>query len=139
VALSEQEKADVRRHMGYGGVQQASTFDLGVPAGVQTAFLIEPAMQRLLPESEPVLRQYLTALNGVEQQILDDQPDYAAEKVGSITVNLREFQMLVEQYKYWQGNLGNLLQVPANPFDMRPNLGEGWSRSGGGMNAPVHH
>lgn len=134
--LTDDEKADIRRHMGYGGVQQASTFDLGVPAPVQTAFLIEGAMQRLLPESEPKLRAYLANLNGIEQQWLDDQQDYAASKVGSIEVNLKEFEDLIKQYKFWQGNVANLLQVQPNPFDMRPGLGQGYA-GGGGMNVPV--
>lgn len=135
--LTEQEKVDGRRHMGYLNVQQASTFVLGVPAGVQTQFLIDGAFQRMLPEAEPTYRQYIANMNGIEQQILDDQGDYAAEKVDEITINLEEFQMLIKQYKFWQGNLANLLGIPPNPFDMRPGFGE--AQGGGSINVPVHH
>ena len=136
--LTEQDKVRARTHMGYGGVQQAQTFIQGVPAAVQTAFMIEGALNRLLPESEPVLRNLLDRLDGIETQILEDQGDYAAVKVGSIEVNLKEFQHLIVQYQHWQGQLANLLQVPPNPFDQRPMLGPGYG-GGGGMNVPVQH
>jgi hypothetical protein len=137
--LTEGEKVRARHHMGYGGVQQAQTFVLGVPAGVQTAFMIEGALNRLMPQSEGFFRDLLARLDGIEAQILGDQENLAAKKVGTIEINTDEFKQLMSQYIHWQGALANMLQVPPNPFDQRPYCGAGYGSSGGGMNVPVQH
>jgi hypothetical protein len=136
--LSEQQKVRARHHLGYGGVQQAQTFVLGVPAGVQTAFMIEGALNRLMPQSEATFEALLQRLDGIEAQVLGDQPNLAAKKVGTIEVNTDEFKQLIVQYQHHQGALSNMLQIPPNPFDQRPLLGAGYS-GGGGMNVPVQH
>jgi hypothetical protein len=136
--ISEQDKVRARHHLGFGGVQQSATFLLGVPAAVETAFMVEGTWARILPSHEQKFRQLLDNMDGIEQQMLDDQGDLAAVKVGSIEVNLKEFQMLIEQYKHWQGALANMLQIAPNPFDQRPMLGSGYN-GGGGMNVPVVH
>lgn len=134
--ISEEQRVRARHHLGYGGVQQASTFYLGVPAGVQTAFMIEGAWARILPSHEGRFEKLLQKLDKIEEQWEDDQEDYAAEKVGDITVNLNEFDMLLRQYKHWQGAIANMLQVPPNPFDQRPGLGVGYN-GGNGRSIPV--
>lgn len=138
MSLTEEEKVDVRRHLGYLNVQEAQTFVLGVPAGVQTQFIVEGAMQKLLASAEPMLRRYLIALNNIECQIMENTENLAVENIGQIKVNLKEFEMVLQRYKYWQGSLGNLLGVPPNPYDMRPWLGAGWT-GGGGVNVPVQN
>lgn len=138
MTIADADKVRARHHLGYGGVQQSATFLLGVPAAVQTAFMVEGTWSRILPAHEGKFRQLLDNMDGIEAQILDDQGDYAAEQVGSIKVNLREFQMLMVQYKHWQGALANMLQIAPNPFDQRPMLGMGYN-GGGGMNLTVMH
>lgn len=134
--LTDEEKVLVRKHMGYLNVQEASTFVLGVPAGVQTQFVIEPAMNRLLAAALPTLRKYIDVLEGVECQIIDNQGNLAAENVGNIKVNLKEFEDLMKRYRFWQGNLANLLGCPVNPFDQRPGFG---TSGNNGVNVPVQH
>ena len=136
--LTEQEKMSARRHMGYGGVQQASSFALGIPAGVQTAFMIEGSLNRLMPEAEPVFRDIIARLDGIEAQIAEDQGNIAVTKLGSLEINLEEFkQLITQQYVHWQGALANLLQCVPNPYDFRPWLGSGYG--GGRLNASVQH
>lgn len=122
--------------MGYLNVQEASSFFLGVPSAVQTQFLIEPALNRILASAEPMFRKYIEALNGIECQILEDQSNLAATKIGNIEVNTEEFKMLMNQYKFWQGQLANLLGIPPNPFDQRPGFGQGGAN---GINVPVQN
>jgi hypothetical protein len=138
MTIAEADKVRARGHLGYGGVQQSATFLLGVPAAVQTAFMVEGTWARILPSHEARFRQLLDNMDGIEAQMLDDQGDYAAEQVGSIKVNLREFDMLIRQYRYWQGALANMLQIAPNPFDQRIGLGMGYN-GGGGMNVSVMH
>ena len=134
--LTPQEKVAGRKHMGYLGVQAASTFYLGIPAGVQTQFVIESSFTKLMPESEVEYRRLIAILDGVEAQIFDNQGNLAASKVGEIEINPREFEKLIQRYLYWQGCLGNLLGCIANPFDQRF---AGWSGGGGGVNMSVQH
>jgi hypothetical protein len=49
VAFTPQEKEKIRYHSGYLNAQPAASIQLGVPRPVQTLFLIEDAMDRLLP------------------------------------------------------------------------------------------
>ena len=52
MAFNDQEKVRIRHHTGYSNVSAAQSFSLGVPAAVETAFLIEGAMNRVLPAAE---------------------------------------------------------------------------------------
>jgi hypothetical protein len=117
--LTEQEKVRVRHHLGYLNVQQSQTFVLGVPAGVQTQFMIEGAMLRILPQAEFKVRDYLDRLDSVEQQILDDTENVAVESIGEIKVNLKEMKHLIERYEWWRRALANLFGTIPNPFDQR--------------------
>jgi hypothetical protein len=134
--ISEHNKNRARKHMGYGAVQQSATFQLGVPAGVQTAFMIEGAWARILPSAEDEFVRILNRLDTTEEQIFEDTENLAALKIGNIELNPKEFEQLIQRYRYWQGQLANMLQVAPNPFDQRPILGMGYG-GGGGMNAPV--
>lgn len=134
--LTDQEKVDGRRHMGYLNVQESATFLLGVPAATQTQFLIEVALNKILPAAENTYRRFIDALNGIECQILENQPNLAAKKVGTIEINSDEFKLIMNQYRFWQGQLANMLGIPVNPFDQRPGFGES---GGNGINVPVQH
>ena len=135
MAITERDKVRGRNHLGYGGVQQSSTFVLGVPAGVQTAFMVEGAWDRILPSMEASFVELLDKLDTVECQIEMNMENLAAKKLGDIELNEREFEQLVQRYQYWQGKLANLLQVPANPFDQRFQNAAG----AGGVNVAVQH
>jgi hypothetical protein len=136
--ISEPNKTRARNHLGYGAVQQSATFQLGVPAAMQTAFMIEGAWARILPSSEGLFINLLDRLDLIEEQLVENQGNLAVEGLGEIKVNLKEFEMLLMRYRHWQGSVANMLQVPPNPFDQRPFLGMGYN-GGSGMNASVHH
>lgn len=130
--ISEQDRVRARSHMGYLGVGSVSTFSLGIPAGMQTQFMIEGAWDKVLPQHETQFRLLLDRLDRVEEQIDCSIENLAASSLGEITLRGDEFERLLDRYRYWQGKLGNLLGVTPNPFDMR------W-RGGGGMNVSVNH
>ena len=136
MAISEPDKNRARHHLGYGMVQQSATFQLGVPAAVQTAFMVEGTWNRILPSAEGYFRDLLEKMDKVECKIEASTEDLEVEKVGEITINLKQFEMLITRYKHWQGSLANMLQIPPNPFDQRPMLGSGYG-GGGSMNVPV--
>jgi hypothetical protein len=137
--ISEQDRVRARGHMGYLNGQAQSTFVLGVPAGVQTQFVIEGAFNKVLPQAEHLFRKYLDHLDQIEAQIVEDTENVAVTKVDEISLRDDELVQLVHRYKYWQGNLANLLGVPPNPFDQRPMFSAGWNGFNGGINVMVNH
>jgi hypothetical protein len=135
VALTELERVKVRKHLGYLNVASVATFALGVPANIQTQFVIEPAMDLLLPQAEGIVRQYLEQLDAIEFQVFDDADTLVASKVGSIDLNPVEFEKLLQRYDFVRQGLANALGVFVNPYDRRfYNV-----NAVGGVNAQVMH
>ena len=133
MSITDQERVTARHHLGYLNVTDAQTFLLGVPAAVQTQFMIEGSLNRILPAAEPRFRDILSHLEGIEMQVVGDQETLVVKSLGEITINPDEFKQLIIQYKFWQGALANLLCCQPNPFDMRPWLGA----SNNGINVSV--
>lgn len=130
VQLSEEQKVRVRVALGYPNVAESATFALGVPANVEIAFLIESAMNKLLPAGRAELERVLGIIDGIEAQMVDDLELVAANQVGEIEVNQAEQQQLTERYDYFVAYLSNMLTVPRNPWDAR-------LTARGGVNARV--
>lgn len=137
--LSEALKMKCRHHMGYLAVQAAQTFVLGVPAGVQTQFMIEGAFNKILPGAERYVLEYIEKLDKIECQIDEDTENVAVESIGDIVLRKDEFKQLIIRYQHWQGALANLFGVTPNPFDQRPWLGSGYNGGASGINVSVSH
>jgi hypothetical protein len=131
--LTEQEKVRARHHLGYLNVQQSQTFVLGIPAGVQTQFIIEGAFNRVLPQAEPLFRDLLDTLDVVEQQILDNTPNLAVSSIDEIHVRPDEFNRILDRYEWFRRELANLMGILPNPFDQRF---QGWG-AGSSINVGV--
>lgn len=129
--LTEQEKVSVRHHCGYLNVAEAQTFVLGVPAGVETQFIIEGAMTRVKESALPLVRRHLGILDKIEEQKVEDLELLAVDRLDTIDVNQKEQSGLDKQYDYWVNSLCNALGVARNPFDARK------FNAGGGINARV--
>lgn len=117
--LSEEQRISIRHHLGYLQVADASTFVLGVPASVETTFMIEGAMDRLLEAAIPHVTNLLEILAGIECQMVTDMDLLAARRIGDIEVNPEEQRALTKQYDYWAAALANALGSYRNPFDKR--------------------
>lgn len=133
-ALSSAEKVKVRHHLGYLNVQEAQTFVLGTPAAVETQFIIEGAMNRVLEEALPEVRRHLQILDTIEDQMVQNLELLQIKKIDTIEVNStgsdREQKQIVKVYDRWVESLANLLGTYRNPFDKRKG-------SGGSLNARV--
>lgn len=118
-ALTDQEKVSIRHHLGYLNVGEVQTFALGVPAAVETQFIIEGAMTRVLPAALPQLRRQLAILDTIEEQKLADLELLAVNRIDSIEINQKEQSQIDVQYDYWVNSVCNILGVCRNPFDAR--------------------
>lgn len=119
--ITAEEKVRARHHMGYQNVESISTFSLGVPAAMQTTFMIEGAMDRIMaaPGAPDKFRDLLCKLDSIESRVFCGADLADVESMGEITVNRKRLRELANYYKIAQQALGNLLGVPPNPFDMR--------------------
>lgn len=121
--LNEEEKVSIRHHLGYLNVQDAQTFVLGTPASVETQFIVEGAMQRVLEAALPRVRQHIAILDEIERQKVENLELLQVRELGELTINSdgkdREQVQLDEQYNRWVCSLANLLGVYRNPFDKR--------------------
>jgi len=118
--LTADEKVRIRHHLGYLNVDESSTFVIGLPAGVETQFIIEGAFNRILPEAIPYLRKRLMFCDCTEEQRFDSQPNAVVKEVDGIKMGAEDEQlMLSHNYDYWRAGLANMFGIPPNPFDMR--------------------
>jgi hypothetical protein len=136
--ITEQEKVRGRDHLGYANFASQSTFSLGIPAALQTTFMVEGAFTKILPQAEPLFRKTLDRLDQIECQIEENTENVEASEVGEIKLRPDSFKQLIIRYRYWQGKLANMLGVLPNPYDFRPWLGSGYN-GGGGVNVSVVH
>ncbi len=130
--FSDVEKTRIRHHLGYLNVSAVATFALGTPAAVETQFLIESAMNKVLPEAQVLARELVAKCDAVESQISENQELLAVTQVDEIGVRQDEFEQLKKRYDYWRNGLANCLGIYPNPFDKR-------FGAGGGLNIPVIH
>ncbi len=130
--LTDDQKMKARHHMGYLNVQAAATFQLGIPAGVQTQFMIEGAWDKILPEAENFVAKLICRLDIVEEEVFGGIEFASITATGTIQVNPTRLKELAKYYLIAQESLANLLGVPPNPYDMRT-----WLQSAGGVNVPV--
>ncbi len=130
--ITEQDKVRARHHLGYLGVQESATFSLGIPAGVQTQFMIEGALHRLLPMSVPKFLELLERLDCIECEIYDGADTATIDQIGELKINRKRLQELADVYMIARTALANLLGIVPNPYDQRPFLG-----AAGGINMSV--
>jgi hypothetical protein len=132
--LTEEEKAKARHHMGYLEVQSAYTFALGIPLNTQTQFMIEGALNNLLPSAYPKFRELLCRMDAMENQVYCGAELADIESIDTIKVNRMRLKEIAQMYLLAQGALGNMLGCTPNAWDQREWLSRAY---GPGLNIPV--
>ena len=132
MALSPDEKDKIRGHGGYPSVSMASTFFLGMPAAMEPFFILEGAMNLLLPSTEGRVRDVLCKCDSLRAQIYDDAGSLVATNVGDITLRDDNYEQILKRYDFFVGELFNALGCFRNPFDKRF-----VDTKGGGINVGV--
>jgi hypothetical protein len=117
--LSLQERAKVRHHLGYPNVSAMASIQLGVPKPLQTMFLVESAMDKVLEEYIPTIRERIATLDSIECQLIDGQKYLAVNRMGELEIRKEHLAMLESEYKRWAFRLAEDLGVPVYPFATR--------------------
>lgn len=132
--IPEEQRVRARHHLGYLNVEASATFSLGIPAAIQTQFIIEGALNRLLPQAVAKFNELVNLLDCIECKFADtDLSDI--DQLGEIKVNRKRLKEIAEQYCSFRTGLANLLGIVPNPFDDRRII----SLGDGGLNVPVMH
>lgn len=111
-------------HLGYMNVQVGSSMVLGVPIPAQTLFLVDSALNRMIPAGEKRVRQLVNILDEIECKLFAATDRFAAAKLGEMELRAlqpgnSETDALDREYKRWGMRLANQLGVPYYPFAER--------------------
>lgn len=117
--ISENDKVRARFHLGYLNVEQAQTFVLGIPAAVQTTYMIEGALNRILPQALDKFIELLDRLDCVECELWGGMDLASVNKIAEIEVNPTRRKELAGYYQVARQGLANLLGIIPNPYDQR--------------------
>lgn len=114
--LTEAEKSRIRTHLGYNSaVAPVASIQLGFPASSQSAFMVEFAMNNLLPEACGYIRKCLAQLDGLDDQLGEAQGFLQVDKVGEITLSESATDRIEKEYVRWAQRLADSMGVPLNP------------------------
>jgi len=130
-ALTPDERARIRYHLGYPNVQAFATFALGTPASSEALFAIEGAFDKVIPEALPNIRQLIARCDEAEQERYDNLGNLIVSKVCDIELRPDAMSALQLEYDRRRNALANELGVYCNPYDKRDNAGPG-------LNCPVY-
>lgn len=119
MALSDDEKARARYHLGYPALSTAASIQFGVPALTQTNFLVENALTRLLESSLARVRSILLTMDNVEQKLIDAQDRLAATQLEQLSLRADETERLEDEYRRWGYRLADICGCPVYPYSKR--------------------
>ncbi len=118
--LTVEERSRVRYHLGFPNVGYTTVLALGFPAGGHPAFLLEGAMDALLPQAEPQTRDVILQCDCVEAQMKEARSRFKAATVGEVVLrSTDEIENLEEQYRYWTDALVDIFGVNKNPYSKK--------------------
>jgi hypothetical protein len=119
MALTPAEKERVRYHLGYPETNPSASIQLGIPRPLQTMFLVEAALNYVMPEAEFRIRHLVAVMDGIEQQLVEAQPRLAATKLDELTLREDETTRLEYEYVRWGCRLADVLGVPIYAYSTR--------------------
>jgi hypothetical protein len=119
MALTAEEKARTRYHLGYPNVTRMTTLFANVPAARQTGFLLEQAMDVLLPDGEALVRDLICKMDRIDCQLIEAAERMQASAVGNLKMREDEQGALEQLYQRFGFRLADVLGVPVYPLSRR--------------------
>lgn len=129
--LTESEKERVRYHLGYmetsfGGNQAAASLQFGIPRPIETIFLVEEAIQRLLTNEFAItrVRAVLQTMDNLEASLASAACSLQAESIGDLKLRSAKCgetypDLLEREYVRWGLRLSDILGVPVYAYSTR--------------------
>lgn len=119
MALTAEEKQKARFHLGYPSVQPAASITFGIARPIQTLFLVETALNLILPDAEDELRRIIGIMDGVECRLVEAQDRLAAKRIDQLELRDDEPGQLEGEYRRWGFRLADLLGVPVYAYSVK--------------------
>lgn len=115
MAFDDAERERIRYHMGYTEVSPAAGLAQGLPVPIQTLFLVESAMDRVLQAAEDRVRKLIVILDKIEckqEEALDFLP---VDQVDQTTIRKDHLDKLEIEYCRWAAKLADVMGAPLYP------------------------
>jgi hypothetical protein len=119
MALTDEEKARAKYHLGYLGAAPAASITFGMARPIQTLFLVETALSNLLPAFDDKVRQILGVMDGVECRLVEAQDRLAAKRIDNLELRDDEPTQLEAEYRRWGYRLADLLGCPVYAYSTK--------------------
>lgn len=124
MALTNEEKARAKYHLGYPTVNPIPGLAFGVSVPLQPLFLVISALDKVEEAMEPKIREILGTLDEIECQLAKQAKRLAVTELGGgLKTNLNAPKQLEELYMQFAGRLADILSVPFYPFSERHKVG----------------
>lgn len=113
--LSAVQKSKICYFLGYPLIESYQALALGFPSANQLRFVLNYALQAIMPEAEPEVLRVLDECICVEAQISDARSRLQTIAVDKIKMNNMELAQLEDTLDYWVDRLADTLGVVRNP------------------------
>lgn len=121
--LSEDEKARVRRHLGYPEVSTNVVYTAGLSTPTMALAMIESAMTRLSVEGVGRVRELLDVLDMLEKKMLKAACYVTVNRIGDIEMRpangMQGTDLLEKEYIRWMKRLADCIGVAPHPFSSK--------------------
>ena len=118
-ALTDDEKARVRYHLGYPLLTTAASVQFGQPALTQTSFMVDNALSRLTEPGLNYVRSMSKTMDDIEVKLIEAQDRLAAERLEDLYLRKDEVEALENEYRRWGRRLADTIGAPIYPYSAR--------------------
>jgi len=131
MAFDDATKERIRYHLGYMNVQVGSGLSFGLPIPIQTLFVVDFAMNRMIAAGEPRVIQILDVMDKIECRLIESTTRLAASSLGDLKLRDDEPDKLEREYCRWGMRLAGQLGCPIYAYSER------YAKYSRGGNIPV--
>lgn len=117
--LSEEEKNRILYHMGYGLVNIASLFTLGMPAMSQPLYIAASAVNHIQVSAIQLVREIVATLDKIDRADVEDIDYIPADSIGELTLAKDRQDRIKIKRRDWAQRLSDVLIAPLNPYSDR--------------------
>lgn len=118
-ALTDDEKARVRYHLGYPLLTTAASVQFGQPALTQTSFMVDNALSRITEPGLNYIRSMVKTMDDIEVKLIEAQDRLAAERLEDLYLRKDEVDVLESEYRRWGYRLAETIGAPIYPYSKR--------------------
>lgn len=127
MAFGPAEKERIRYHLGYLNVQPAASLQFGQVSPIQTLFMVDSAMEKVLPEGENRIRKMLSHMDRIECEMMEGIDFLPANRTEGVEIRREHIDDLEKEYYRWATRLAGQLGVPLYYYAEKFRLGRSGS------------